>query len=268
MSGHWQPVRDHGHDHDRDPYPYPGPGPGHDLSRGRRLRREAANEAVSDVVAPVRLFHHHRQELQRRESVMTVAVAVMLMLLHETDERNEGPCWSGHRTGSLVKNGFSVPQRHFESVEGVLEMAHGEMTCDGAHVALVEEGVSPVSVGQHLGCANLSANSVVNLSVSLSVNRHHGHGETSEGLAEAEERAPRMEAGLDADCCGMASHLHLHLHSLATARDGCRAGICGRRRDNRREMEVGGSFRIWGDEKTKDPEVRNREARLDGNTSG
>lgn len=254
-------LHDHGHGrrgHGLDPGLGPGPylwfvlGPGCDLSRGRHPCREA----VSDVVAPGHLFCHHR-----RESVM--AFGVVILLRHGTGEKNEGPCCFGHRTrvlGSRVKNGSWGLESHIETGVGVLEMAHGARTCDAAHVDLTGEGGSLVSAGQHLGGANLAAN----LSVSLSANKCRGHGGMSESLVEAEERAQKRAAGLDADCCGMASHLHLH--SRVTDYDGCCAGICGRRRANRREMEVGGPFRI-GDETMKGLDMSQR-SRPDCSMSG
>lgn len=207
---------------------------------------------------------------------MTFVVMVMMMpLLHGTGEKNEGPCWFGHRTrapGSRVKNGFWGLECHIETAVEVLEMAHGVRTCDAAHVDLTGEGGSLVSAGQHLGGANLAVNLAASLSVSPSANKcrgrghghGHGHGGMIEGLAEAEERAQRRAAGLHVDGCGMASHLHLR--SLGTGRDGCRAGICGRRRANRRETGVGGPFRI-GDERTKGLDM-NRQARLGCSMSG
>jgi hypothetical protein len=145
---------------------------------------------------------------------------VVVVTLHGTDERDEG-----HRTwgsGSLVKNEVWGLGKHFESVEGILEMAHGVRTYDGAHVALMD---SPVSVGQHLGSASLVVSLLVHLSaspseipsVNLSADRHRGHDWTSDGLAEAEERAPKMVAGWDADDYGKTSCRY----SPAKAHDGC-----------------------------------------------
>lgn len=160
-----------------------------------------------------------------------------------------------------MKNDSWVLERHIESAGVLLGMARGARTCDGAHVALTEEGgTCLVSVGQHLGGANLAAN--LSVSPSAEKRRGHGHGGTSEGLAVAEGRVQRRAAGLDICDYGMASHLHI----LVTARDGCRAGICGRRRANTRETGVDGSFRI-GDEMMKHLET-SREARQDGNMSG
>lgn len=201
---------------------------------------------------------------------MTFGV-VMILLLHGTGEKNEGPCYFGHRTrvlGSRVKNGSWGLESHIETAVGVLEMAHGARTCDAAHVGLTGEGGSLVSAGQHLGGANLAVNLAANLSVSLLANkcrgRGHGHGGTSEGLAEAEERAQRSLAGLDVDGCGMASYLSLH--SLGTGCDGCCAGICDRRRASRRETAVGGPFRI--DDETMKGLDMSRKSRLGCSMSG
>lgn len=261
LHGHGHGRRGHGLDLGPGPDLYPGfdLGPGCDLSRGRHPCREA----VSDVVAPGHLFGHLFGR-HRRESVMTFGVVVIL-LLHGTGEKNEGPCWFGHRTrvlGNRVKNGSWGLESHIETAVGVLEMAHGARTCDAAHVDLTGEGGSPVSAGQHLGGANLA----VNLSVSPLADkcRGRGHGGTSEGLAEAEERAQRSLAGLDVDGCGMASYLSLH--SLGTGYDGCCAEICGRRRANRREMEVGGPFRI--DDETMKGLDMSRKSRLGCSMSG
>lgn len=197
---------------------------------------------------------------------MTFGVVVMTLLLHGTGEKNEGPCCFGHRTrvlGSRVKNDSLALENHVETGVGVLEMAHGARTCDAAHVDLTG---SLVSAGQHLGGANLAVNLAANLSVSPSANkcRDRGHGEMSEDLAEAGERAQKRAAGLDVDGCRMASHLHLH--SRVTGCDGCCAGTCGRRRANRREMEVGGPYLI-GDERMKGLDM-SREALLGCSMSG